>query len=250
MSRDYVFTSWSKPEPDFGGVKYICWGRELCPTTSKEHYQGYVSFNRTHRIPGAKRIIGSGDGSHLESRRGSRSEAREYCRKDGDFYEWGVFESLSNKDLFKCDIEFLKKEYPEFYCRYYRGLSQLKLDKGKMYREVNVKWLWGEPGCGKTRYVMEMDDVYKLDFPYKWWDGYEGESILLLDDLKNIDDLDRNYILNLLDGYRMRLETKGAHTWAKWTTVYITSNEKPYIRDKAMLRRITEIINVTSDGAV
>jgi len=226
--------------------RYMCFGRELCPSTGREHWQGFVVFNRTVRIPAAKRSIVVGDGEcHLETRRGTRREARDYCAKDGEFREWGELELHSTKELFEKSITYIKEHNPMFYCRYHRGLEKLKADKGAAWRNVEVIYLWGDAGVGKTRRVMEMDDVYKIDPPYKWWDGYEGQSILLIDDY-TMGATDRGYLLNLLDGYRMRLETKGGHTWALWTKVYMTSNWEPE-KDKALLRRITEVALVTSD---
>ena len=242
MSRDYCFTAWREPEPDYDKLKYVCWGIEKCPTTDRIHYQGFIIFNRTHRIPGAKRIIGGGDECHLEPRRGTRQEAREYCTKDGKFSERGVFDSLTKEDYFKQPIEWLKENRPEFYCRYHRGLEKLQ-PKGPKWRNVEVTHISGETGTGKTRKVMEMDNVYKIDPPYKWWDGYEGEDILLIDDYK-ANAIDRGQLLNLLDGYRLRLETKGSHCWALWTKVYITSNYNMDSWDNAMKRRVSHVVTM------
>ena len=244
MSRDWCFTSFDTEkelEFDKDNCRYITYGREKCPSTGRKHYQGFAIFNRTCRIPKAKTWIGGGDGVHLEPRRGSRSEARDYCRKDGDVFEWGVFDPLTKENLFKMDIPYLKENYPEFFCRYFKGLRELNTNKGPKWRELKVIVLWGAPGTGKTRQVMEQDSVYKIDPPYKWWDGYEGEDILLLDDFEK-GAIDRGFLLNLLDGYRLRLETKGSHTWALWTKVYITTNANPksWI-DKALDRRITDV---------
>lgn len=239
MARDYVFTSWEQPIIDNEQCKYWIWGRERCPETDREHYQGFIVFKRTHRIPNAKRILGGGDGVHLEPRRGTRQQAVDYCRKDGDVTEWGVFEQLTFDQLFKQDLNFLKENYPAFFCRYHKGLALLKSSNVAKWRDVDVNVIWGPTGTFKTRRVMEMDDVYKLDPPYTWFDGYFGESILLIDDYKK-GAINRGQLLNLCDGYKLRLETKGAHTWASWKTVYITSNFSPdgWACD-ALKRRIT-----------
>lgn len=240
MSRDYVFTAWRIPEPVVEKCKYWCYGVEKCPTTGKIHYQGFIVFRRTYRIKGAKEIINAGDDVHVEPRRGSRAEARAYCTKDGEFTEWGILDILTPPELFKKDINFLKEFYPAFFCRYHKGLSLLQ-DKGVKWRNVRVVVYWGEAGTGKTRRCMEMDDIYKIDFPYTWWDGYMGESRILIDDF-SLKNLQRGHLLNLLDGYRLRLETKGSHTWANWTEVYITMNGDPNLwTDASLLRRITEI---------
>ena len=245
MSRDWCFTSFdTEKELTFekDNVRYICYGRERCPTTDREHFQGFAIFRRTCRIPKAKQWIGGGNGTHLECRRGTRDQARDYCRKsDGEFFEWGEFDGMTKENLFKQPIPYIKENYPEFYCRYHKGLEKLNINKGDKWRDINVTVLWGPTGSGKTRQVMEMDDVYKIDPPYKWWDGYEGESILLIDDYKT-GALDRGYLLNLLDGYRLRLETKGSHTWALWNKVYITTNYNPdKWMDDATRRRVTSV---------
>ena len=242
MSRDWCFTCFDTDKElafDKDNCRYIIYGRERCPTTDREHYQGFAIFNRTCRIPKAKSWIGGGDGTHLEPRRGTRIEARDYCRKDGDVFEWGEFEGMTKEQLFKQPIGYIKENYPEFYCRYHRGLEKLQT-KGDKWRDVQVHVLWGATGSGKTRLVMEMDNVYKIDPPYTWWDGYEGEEILLIDDYK-VGAIPRGMLLNLLDGYRLRLETKGGHTWALWRTVYITSNFNPEYWEDAILRRVTSV---------
>jgi hypothetical protein len=246
MSRDWCFTAWEKPQFDEENVRYICWGLETCPTTDRKHYQGFAVFKRTCRVPKAKTWIGAGDKTHLEARRGTRVEARTYCLKDGDVYEWGEFEGVTKEQMFKFPINKLKREHPEFYCRYWRGLEKLQ-NKGPRWRQVSVTWLHGPAGCGKTRYAMEADedDVFKLDRPYKWWDGYEGEGTLVLDDVDEKDFVEnRGLFLNVLDGYGLRLETKGSHAYANWTHVYITSNWNPHVhllKQEAWNRRVTTV---------
>lgn len=229
MSRDWCFTSYDTEkelEFDKNNCRYICYGREECPTTGREHYQGFAIFTRTCRMPKAKCWIG-GNGTHVEPRRGTRDEARDYCRKsDGEFFEWGTYDRITEAELFlKTKKWLLDNGYQAFFCRYYRAINE-RMDKGPKWRDVKVTWLWGKAGTGKTRRVMEMDSVFKIDAPYKWWDGYEDEERILIDDYEDWA-IPRGQLLNLLDGYRQRLETKGGHVWAQWKEVYITSNKRP-----------------------
>lgn len=241
MSRDWCFTAWKNPTYN-KEMRYLVCGREICPTTKKLHYQGFVIYRKQHRLKKAKELLESGIETHMEVRRGTREQAREYCTKDGEYEEHGQFEAYTKEQLFKQPIPYLRENYPEFYCRYYKGLERLQ-EKGDKWRDVTVTFTWGGSGTGKTREVMEMDDVFKIDPPYKWWDGYEGESILLIDDYRE-GSIERGMLLNLLDGYRMRLETKGSHTWAKWSKVYITSNFAPPI-DGALHRRLSVVYHKT-----
>lgn len=243
MSRDYVFTAWSIPVFDESNCRYICWGEEVCPTTGKKHWQGFAIFNRTCRMPKAKAWIGAGNDIHLETRKGSRVEARNYSIKDNKFSEWGLFEGRTTKDIFKLNINDIKIEYPEFYCRYHRGLEKLNIDMGLVWRDVEVHWLWGPAGCGKTRSVIDKKDVFKID-ELMWWDGYNKENIILIDDVDYESFEKRRFMLNLLDGYRLRLSVKGGFVYAHWLVVYITSNWNPerlLLRDDAFERRVTSV---------
>lgn len=229
MSRDWCFTCFVTDKElafEKDNVRYICYGIERCPKTDRKHYQGFAIFNRTCRIPKAKQWIGGGDGVHCESRRGTRDQARDYCRKSGgQFFEWGRFDAMSVEEMFKQPIGWLKENQPAFYCRYHRGLEKLQT-KGDKWRDVNVHILWGKSGTGKTRTALDCESVFKLDPPYTWFDGYEGEERLVIDDFQ-IGAIPRGRLLNLLDGYRLRLETKGSHCWALWKEVYITTNFDP-----------------------
>lgn len=242
--RDWCFTAWREPEFDRDKTKYITWGLETCPTTNKEHYQGFIITNRTCRRVGAGRVIGAGSDTHIEPRRGTRGQARDYARKDGRTFEWGRFESLTLEEILKLSIQEIREDHLLIYLRYHKGLEKIA-NKGATFRKVMVTVLWGMSGTGKTKMVMEMDDVYKIDYPYKWWDGYEGQKILLIDDYRQ-GTIETPFLLNLLDGYRLRLETKGSHTWALWEYVYITTNDDPknWSLSEPLQRRITDIIKV------
>lgn len=251
MSRDWCFTDFDTSNYDdkkFSNIRYICYGIEFCPETNKEHKQGFVIFNRTCRVPKCKEWMGRGPGVHVEPRRGTRDEAREYCFKSGGSkYEWGEYDAMTKEALFKKSKRWLLDNgYDEFYCRFFRAIQE-KQPKGDKWRNVHVVWLWGEPGSGKTRKVMEMQSVYKWDSPYQWFDGYEGEDILLIDDYEPGEVAPR-VLKNVLDGYQYKLNIKGGHTYALWTKVYITSNydfyELPESTIKGMDRRIHDVINL------
>lgn len=238
--REWIFTAWEEPTFSEDTMKYIIYGKEKCPTTDKLHYQGFVAFKKQKRLKGVKKILG--DQTHIEPRRGTAEQAINYCKKDGDWQEHGVYEIMNIGDIVRQNITYIKEKYPLLYCRYYKGIERLQ-DKGPAWRTLIVKYIWGKPGTGKTRMAMNSsNNIFKIDPPYKWWDGYEGEDTIIIDDYEELA-IPRAYLLNLLDGYRLRLETKGSHTWARWQTVYITSNYKPP-EDIAIKRRITEIIHL------
>ncbi len=70
-------------------VRYMIFGAETAPTTGSKHLQGYVEMHGATRLTGMKEIFGRDP--HFEARRGTRLEARDYCKKDGAYKEWGLW---------------------------------------------------------------------------------------------------------------------------------------------------------------
>lgn len=71
-------------------VKYLVVGRERAPTTGQRHLQGYVVFSARKRFTTVQGLLPP---SHLECARGTATQNRSYCIKDGDFDEYGTFPS-------------------------------------------------------------------------------------------------------------------------------------------------------------
>lgn len=84
-NRSWVFTMFNEEDVKRlrtqNNVDAICIGREICPKTNKEHYQGYVRFDQPCRFSWWKNQYPK---VHVEPRMGTEHQAAEYCRKDGD----------------------------------------------------------------------------------------------------------------------------------------------------------------------
>lgn len=146
--RSYCFTSFkSSLEPDMERVRYIVWGEEVCPSTGRNHLQGYVEFFAPQRIAAAKDYIGD-EKAHFEGRRGSREEARDYCMKDGKVTvmgDWGKGGQGARNDLYaimddikegKSDFEICEAQPDKFerfsqFIRKYRDMWNE--EKSKLY---------------------------------------------------------------------------------------------------------------------
>lgn len=62
------------------GISAIVVGEEICPTTGRKHFQGYVRFENNKRFSWWKNQFLT---IHVEPRRGSEAQAAAYCRKEG-----------------------------------------------------------------------------------------------------------------------------------------------------------------------
>lgn len=270
--RHWCFTSYADTLPsDYDPlvVRYVIYQREVCPETKKEHLQGYIEFHDNVRINQVKAVLGD-QKCHLEVRQGSRTQAREYCRKTdssvaGQQFEWGDWRVDVNRkrklcDILKTDLSLseLIVESPHLYVMYHRGLERLYSRRTKKaaraFRVVTVTVLVGATGVGKTKRATSGHDWYILPTGDRlWFDGYDGETTLIIDDFYG--GVKYSHLLRILDGHAYQGAVKGGFIWARWTRVIITSNQLPKdwyaINDiSAMMRRITEVILMESHPVI
>ena len=62
---------------DLPGIRYAIAQIEMCPTTHRLHIQGYLEFKDSKRMGTIYKMFPA----NLEYRKGSRDDARDYCRK-------------------------------------------------------------------------------------------------------------------------------------------------------------------------
>jgi len=71
-----------------GHFKYLIYGKEICPTTGTPHLQGFLQLKKKQRFTGLKKLLGSK--YHLDPA-DYPELAAEYCKKDGEYIEFGKF---------------------------------------------------------------------------------------------------------------------------------------------------------------
>jgi hypothetical protein len=74
-----------------GEASYIVCGKEIGESGTR-HLQGYIEFPSRRRFTQVRNAL---DGCHIEPRRGSAIQAKEYACKDGDFMEYGTMSKMS-----------------------------------------------------------------------------------------------------------------------------------------------------------
>lgn len=282
-NRNYVFTifdlGWSPVEDEIGAgdhpIRYLVYQREKCPETGRKHLQGYVEFNKQMRLAAAKTALHAPD-AHLEPRMGTRDEARKYCMKeetrdgpDAGPHEHGEFRHSKDasessyaacRDLLASGAKMsaVLDQMPGMFMRHHSSLQKARFlymqSDAKKWRDVKVIVYCGSTGLGKSRRAhYEYPNAYSLNFGRSddnWFDGYDGEEALIIDDFAGKHQLHFRFLLQVLDGHPCRLPIKGGHTWALWTTVVITTNIEPcnWYQDELwsggpLQRRIRSIIH-------
>lgn len=82
--------------------QYLVFGRETA-ASGTPHLQGFVIFQSNHRAAAAKRKIN--ERAHVETARGTSKQASDYCKKEGNFEEFGELPANQGK---RTDFEDLK----------------------------------------------------------------------------------------------------------------------------------------------
>jgi len=233
------------------------------------HVQGYIQFTCVKRLAGLKKISPS---AHWEFRRGTHAEAKAYCMKPESrvLGPWELGEEKDSQGK-RNDLEaigaLVKAKKTNFEIVEELGASASKFAKhiaflrfvdmesssDRQLQGVKVTTLYGATGTGKTyaaiNFIAGSKDYYICEAPSHkdskvWFDGYEGQHTLIIDDFDG-SFCSFRYMLRLLDKYKLKVEIKGGFSWAVWTTVVITSNIHPSgwyssVDTAPLQRRLTE----------
>ncbi len=240
--------TWSDQKlPEDCPFVFLIWQQELGSLKTR-HLQGYAELSKKTRFTTICSWI---NGWHVEKRKGSQGQAIAYCTKT-DTRVVGPWDlGKPRKQGARNDLELARQvlllgkragalfDSEETFAtgvKYHKGLSAASAhfakQRSRAFRTVAVNVLVGEAGIGKSRYVLydsqgKPRPVFTLskDADQLWFDGYDGETEILLDDFYGW--IKYSYLLRILDGHQVRIPKKGGHDWAEWTTVWITSNKDP-----------------------
>lgn len=215
---------------------YIVYGEEI-GDKGTPHLQGYVEFKDAKTLTTLKKLLGKK--AHLETRRGTPSQASEYCKKDGNFFERGDISDQGKRndltDIAKCvrdeGIAGIVEKMPEQFIKYGRNIERLaELYLKPRTEKPKVHWLWGVSGTGKTYKATSFNpNSYYIWTGTKWWNGYRQQEIIVADDYCwDGTDAGLRYLLRLIDRYTVQVETKGGMVHVNSPVIFITCEFAPH----------------------
>ena len=234
-------------------AEYAVVGKEV-GEQGTPHLQGYIYFKNARSFKSIKKAFPN---AHIEVAKGNAQQNQKYCTKGENYIEYGMCPMQGKRtdidevrDLIK-DTNSMAKvvEIASSYQAAKMGEMILKYNEPKRpYGPREVIWHWGDTGTGKTYTVYtEHPDVF-CPLSFKWWDGYDGEKVVLLDDIRG--DYCKFHEILMLTGERpFRVETKGGSRQAVYDKIYITSPYHPNdlwltVEDKSQLiDRISKIVH-------
>lgn len=266
-------------------VLYYCMSDEV-GAQGTDHTHLFVCFASARKFSTMKNLF---NGAHFDVARGLCIQNRDYVFKEGKWLddekgetnkrdthiEWGempierqgkrndladlydmIKSGMSNVEIldenpnYIMQIEKMEKIRQELLFEKYRYIDRL----------VNVTYIFGKTGTGKTRDIFQKygyKDVYRVTDYKHPFDNYAGQDVLVLDEYRSNFTL--TMILDLLDRYPMQLSARYSNKCACFTKVYIVSNvplceqyKNVKLEEKegynAFLRRIHHVKKYTDNG--
>ena len=265
QARTWVFTVNNYTEEDIKWVMVLECNKIVC---SKEmgdegtpHLQGAVTFKRMYTLNQLKKLHGK---AHWEV--ALAKQDFNYCKKAGSEVIRDECFKMQGK---RTDIEniregleagddmrqVLKKARSMASVNFAKTWFTEMADHLPKGTKIQVHWYYGNSGTGKTKRVLDQCDPF-LPLNFKWWDGYQGQDAVLLDDLRP-DWCKPAELLRLMDPYRYqyKVEIKGGSRPLIATKIYITTPWHPedFWKDiqedpKQLLRRIDLLLHFRADG--
>lgn len=227
--------TWNNPDgiPALGTTKYHVYGKEM-GASGTPHYQGFVIFPKNHRLAALKKMIPA---AHWEVAKGSNVQAAAYCKKDGDFVEDGEVplpkgegEKLRWSQALSAAKEGRLDEIPaDIMLRYRSNILSIQKDYMVMPADlpgdkVEHLWYYGEPGTGKSRKAREENPGAYMKMCNKWWDGYRGEEVVIIEDLDRKHDVLGHHLKIWADRYSFLAEIKNGARAIRPRLIIVTSN--------------------------
>lgn len=248
-------------EPDW--MQFLVYQKEV-GESGTPHFQGYLELTKAMRFSSLKKKWPT---AHFEERAGTQIQAIVYATKEDTRVDgpWQFGEKKAQGH--RSDIEALvtaarigvaKKQavvsMPATYVKYFKAYSHIQM----LFRPdpnptpVTVTAIIGRPGTGKTRFVKDnYPDHWQTPLQKEmWFDGYDGQKIVLLDDF--VGQMPLSLLLQLLDRYIVQVPVKGGFVWWNPEKIFVTSNYPPdkwydfetkhgKVSLDALIRRFTEI---------
>lgn len=239
---------WNNPK-----FTYLCMSKEVGKKKGTPHIQGYLETKRCmfstlkKQIPRANFIRADGtvednirytskDSNPTWVQRGTPAPPKKPGRRT-DLE--GIAAAISEG---KCSLDSLALEAPDIFCRYYKAWERceyIHLRKQSRKWMTEGLWYYGTTGTGKSHQAFrdyDPEKCYILTVKNGWWDGYSGQPIVIINDLKP-REIECGVMLNIVDKWPYKVPVRGKEAVPFLARlVIVTSSFEP-----------TELYNATRD---
>lgn len=222
---------------------YIIACQEFAPKTNHEHIHVYIQLKTNIKKLSKSKILNA----HVETCYGSPQQNINYIKKGNVVYEEGT-PRLTGRLSIK-DVKNLSKEdrddLPIHYLNKVQMINQNEMnvmDANTYLKNVEVYYVYGESGIGKTKLVIEkIKELYKngklkdtkfneVKYTNGFWCGVDADNITkvaLYDDFRD-SHMKASEFINFIDYNTHNLNVKYGNVKNTFEYIFITSIQSPY----------------------
>lgn len=247
------------------------------------HMHFYLAFSSAVRFSTLQKLF---EGAHFEMAKGTSQQNRDYVFKEGKWEkdkkkETNIPDTHEEYGELPMERQGHRSDIEDLYDMIKQGLSNYEIletapcymlniervEKVRQilkeehfkndFRKLEVNYIYGKTGVGKTRGIMEMygyTNVFRVTDYQHPFDNYKGQDVLVFEEFRS--SLKIQDMLIYLDGYPIELPCRYANKIACFTKVYIITNiplSSQYEGTQweyketwdALLRRINRVICMT-----
>lgn len=216
-------------------IRILGFGFEVGEETGTPHLQGFIYFNQPRSFAQVHRIPGFARGSFMVMN-GSIDQNINYCKKQGDYHQYGEPPAQGKRSDLDEVVELVRQgkrpaeiaeSCPIQFIKFHKGIERLlNINVQPRDFKTEVYWFYGPTGTGKSKIAFEhakaANSYYVKDPLNKWWDGYEQQDVVIIDDYRR-DFSTFASLLRLFDRYQMTVENKGGTTQFRSKVIFITT---------------------------
>lgn len=246
-NRAHLFT-WNNYPSTYSTIldglpaRYIVAGEERAPGTGTPHLQGYVVWTQGRTESAVRRML---PGCHITVARGDHSQNDRYCRKTreidgtpnesvysrGDLpasaTERGAVEKARWESAWNSaklgDLEAIPADIR---VRQYNVIRRIERDFMPAVERLAGPcgiWIHGAAGSGKSKSVFDQIPNVFSKPRNKWWDGYQREEFVVVDDVDRFDVRLGGMLKHWADAYPFIGESKGGSVKIRPKKILVTS---------------------------
>lgn len=217
--------------------KYLVWGDEV-GEEGTPHKQGTIIFSSPRSLTGA---IATLKGCHVEVCKDLHASI-EYCKKDGKYEEYGTppktpkekgeGERKRWREIRVAAEEGRVDDIPDdVRFKQYKAVEHFR-SEGSKRRQLSDTvaqhlWYYGDSGTGKSRKAREENPGAYLKMCNKWWDGYDDEEVVIIEDFDKGHAVLCHHMKIWADRYPFLAEIKGGARKIRPKLIIVTSNYSP-----------------------
>lgn len=202
---------------DRKGGTYLVVGREV-GASGTAHLQGYIHLKNGITFTAIKQHFPS---IHIEQARGNGIQNKEYCTKEGNFFEMGEIPKDSgqaSKDTWSNILsaaesgnwDYLKSEYPRVWVTMSEKLISKRVPATNVQDVIQNEWWYGETGTGKSRLAWnKYGSICYQKMLNKWWDGYDDQDVVVIEEWSPKNEVTASSLKIWADRYPFTAQIKG-----------------------------------------